>query len=178
MGRKIFVNLPIRDMQRSQAFFKSLGFSFNPQFTNDQGACMVVADATKGTEVLVCLSCDSRAEVDELVRKAVAAGARTPNAPQTTASCTDMASRTWTDTCGNWHTWTRTPRRRRLEGRRRIRSATQRLPGLPQQRSFPCPTTGSPGAREHHPDERAKIHLRDRDREQHPDHLAGQRTRG
>ena len=32
MGRKIFVNLPIRDMQRSQAFFKSLGFSFNPQF--------------------------------------------------------------------------------------------------------------------------------------------------
>ncbi|MBA2964737.1 MULTISPECIES: VOC family protein [Ramlibacter] len=104
MARKIFVNLPIKDMERAKAFFTALGFSFNPQFTNDKGACMVitqdifamllvepffqtftkkpVADATKGTEVLVCLSCDSREEVDTLVRKAVAAGARTPNAPQ------------------------------------------------------------------------------------------------
>jgi uncharacterized protein len=104
MSRQIFVNLPIKNMERSQAFFKSLGFSFNPQFTNDQGACMVVADnifvmllvepffqtftkkqiadATKTTEVLVCLSCESRAEVDELVRKALAAGGSSPNAPQ------------------------------------------------------------------------------------------------
>ncbi|MDB5942352.1 MAG: hypothetical protein JWQ13_1918 [Ramlibacter sp.] len=104
MGRKIFVNLPIGNMERSQAFFRSLGFSFNPQFTNESGACMVVADdifvmlltepffqgftkkpvadATKSTEVLVCLSCDSRAEVDALVRKAVAGGGKTPNAPQ------------------------------------------------------------------------------------------------
>jgi predicted lactoylglutathione lyase len=103
MGRKIFVNLPIENMERSKAFFAALGFSFNPQFTNEQGACMVVseenfvmllvkpffqtftkkpvADGTS-TEVLVCLSCDSREEVDELVRKAVAAGATTPNAPQ------------------------------------------------------------------------------------------------
>jgi predicted lactoylglutathione lyase len=104
MSRKIFVNLPIANMERSQAFFKSLGFSFNPQFTNEQGACMVVgddifvmllvqpffqtftgkpvADANKSTEVLVCLSCDSRAEVDELVRKARAAGGAVPRAPQ------------------------------------------------------------------------------------------------
>ena len=104
MSRKIFVNLPIKNMERSQAFFKSLGFSFNPQFTNEQGACMVVsddifvmllvepffqtftkkpiADATKSTEVLVCLSCDSRAEVDALVKKAIAAGGTSPNAPQ------------------------------------------------------------------------------------------------
>ncbi|MCW5649880.1 MAG: VOC family protein [Ramlibacter sp.] len=104
MSRQIFVNLPIKNMAASQAFFKSLGFSFNPQFTNEQGACMVVADnifvmlliepffqtftkkpvadATKSTEVLVCLSCESRAEVDDLVRKAVAAGATTPNPPQ------------------------------------------------------------------------------------------------
>lgn len=104
MSRKIFVNLPIKNMERSQAFFKALGFSFNPQFTNDQGACMVVsddifvmllvepffqtftkkpiADATKTTEVLMCLSCDSRAEVDSLVRKALAAGATAPNPPQ------------------------------------------------------------------------------------------------
>ncbi len=104
MTRKIFVNLPINNMQRSQAFFGALGFSFNPQFTNEQGACMVIsediftmllvepffqtfttksiADATKTTEVLVCLSCESRAEVDALVRKALAAGGTAPRAPQ------------------------------------------------------------------------------------------------
>jgi hypothetical protein len=104
MARKIFVNLPIRDMARSRAFFESLGFSFNPQFTNEQGACMVVGDdifvmllvepffrtftkkpvanARESTEVLVCLSCDSREEVDALVRKALAAGGSAPNAPQ------------------------------------------------------------------------------------------------
>ena len=100
-NRQMFVNLPISNMERSQAFFKSLGFSFNPQFTNEQGACMVVsdehnyvmllvepffkgftnkpvADATKGTEVLICLSCSSRDEVDELVKKALAAGGTAP----------------------------------------------------------------------------------------------------
>jgi predicted lactoylglutathione lyase len=104
MSRQIFVNLPIKNMERSKAFFGALGFSFNPQFTNEQGACMVVsdsiyvmllvepffqtftrkpiADAGKTTEVLICLSCESRAEVDDMVRKAVAAGGSTPNAPQ------------------------------------------------------------------------------------------------
>ncbi len=101
MTRQMYVNLPIRNMARSQAFFTSLGFSFDPQFTNEQGACMVVnqghsyvmllvepffqgftnkpvADAAKSTEVLICLSCESRAEVDELVRKALAAGGTAP----------------------------------------------------------------------------------------------------
>ena len=100
MSRKIFVNLPIKNMEKSQAFFKSLGFSFNPQFTNEQGACLVISDdifvmllvepffqsfikkpisdATKATEVLVCLSCDSRAEVEEFVAKARAAGGTVP----------------------------------------------------------------------------------------------------
>ena len=104
MGRKIFVNLPIKNMERSKAFFGALGFGFNPQFTNDQGACMVISDdifamllvesffqtfikkpisdAKKATEVLVCLSCESRAEVDEMVKKAVAAGGSAPNQPQ------------------------------------------------------------------------------------------------
>jgi uncharacterized protein len=100
MARQIFVNLPIRDMGRSQEFFRALGFDFNPQFTNEQGACMViekdsihamllvepffqtftekpVADARKATEVLICISCESRESVDEMVRKAVAAGGRT-----------------------------------------------------------------------------------------------------
>ena len=92
MSRKIFVNLPIENMQRSRAFYEALGFSFNPQFTNEQGACMVVgddiyvmllvkpffqtftgkpiADASKSTEVLVCLSCGSKQEVDGLVASA------------------------------------------------------------------------------------------------------------
>ena len=104
MTRQIFVNLPIKNMDRAKAFFSALGFSFNPQFTNEQGACMVVADdifvmllvedffqtftkkaicdASKSTEVLVCLSCESRAEVDDLVRKALSAGGKVPNAPQ------------------------------------------------------------------------------------------------
>ena len=104
MSRQIYVNLPIKNMERTKAFFTSLGFSFNPQFTNEQGACMViadgihamllvesffqtftkkpVADATRSTEVLVCLSCESRAEVDSLVKQAVAAGGTAPNPPQ------------------------------------------------------------------------------------------------
>ena len=105
MARQIFVNLPIKNMERSKAFFGALGFTFNPQFTNEQGACMVIndgasyamllvepffqsftkkpiSDAKKSTEVLVCLSCESRAEVDQLVAKAVAAGGTSPNPPQ------------------------------------------------------------------------------------------------
>lgn len=101
MLRQIFVNLPIKNMARSQAFFKALGLHFNPQFTNEQGACLQIAenifamllvepffqgftklpisDAHKSTEVLIALSCDSKAEVDELVGKARAAGGTTPN---------------------------------------------------------------------------------------------------
>src|SRR5215208_3636245 len=101
MARKIFVNLPIKDLARSRAFFSALGFSFNPQFSNEQGACMVISedifamllvepffqtftkkpigDAKKSTEVIVCLSCDSREEVDALVKKALAAGGTAPN---------------------------------------------------------------------------------------------------
>jgi predicted lactoylglutathione lyase len=99
MSRKIFVNLPVKDLSRSMAFFAELGFSFNPQFTNETTASMIVSDdiyvmllaeakfqeftpkpicdATKCTEVLVSLSCQSRDELDELVRKAVAAGGTT-----------------------------------------------------------------------------------------------------
>ncbi|MES2787727.1 MAG: VOC family protein [Pseudomonadota bacterium] len=122
MTRQIFVNLPIRNMERSQAFFKSLGFAFNPQFTNDQGACMVVsetifvmllvepffqtftkkpvADATKTTEVLICLSCESRAEVDDFVAKALAAGG---TAPQPTQDHGFMYTHGFTDLDG--HMW-------------------------------------------------------------------------
>lgn len=104
MHQQIFVNLPIENMARSQTFFKALGYAFNPEFTNDQGACLVVgdnlfvmllvkdfyatfttktiADARTTSEVLVCFSCDSREEVNTLVAKAVAAGATTPRPVQ------------------------------------------------------------------------------------------------
>ncbi len=104
MHSQIFVNLPIADMAKSQAFFKALGYSFNPDFTNDKGAALVLgenlfamllvhdffktftgkplADANQSTEVIVCLSCDSRQQVDSLVAKAVAAGGKTPRPPQ------------------------------------------------------------------------------------------------
>ena len=104
MARKIFVNLPVKDLDRSVAFFTHLGFTFNQDYTDETATCMVVsddifvmllteakfktftpkeiADATRSTEVLVCLTCESRAEVDETVRKAVAAGGTTYNEPQ------------------------------------------------------------------------------------------------
>lgn len=104
MHKQIFVNLPIADMARSKSFFTALGYSFNPDFTNDQGAALVlgenlyamlliheffatfidkpIVDAKKSTEVLVCLSCDSREQVDSLVAKAIAAGGSAPRAPQ------------------------------------------------------------------------------------------------
>ena len=104
MFRQIFVNLPIKDMARSRAFFEALGLTFNARFTNEQGACLEIGEnfyamllvepcfqgfttkpicnAHQATEVLLALSVDSRAEVEEVVRKAVAAGATTPNAPQ------------------------------------------------------------------------------------------------
>jgi predicted lactoylglutathione lyase len=96
MAQMIFVNLPVKDLERSMAFFSQLGYSFNPQFTDKTAACMVISehihamllthpkfrqftprdicDATKSTEVLICLSCDSRDQVNDLVAKAVAAG--------------------------------------------------------------------------------------------------------
>ena len=96
MATKIFVNLPVNDLKKSIAFFTKLGFEFNPQFTDETATCMIVADdifvmllteakfktftpkaicdATKSTEVLVCLAIKSREKVNEMVRKAVAGG--------------------------------------------------------------------------------------------------------
>jgi predicted lactoylglutathione lyase len=104
MSTKIFVNLPVKDLDRSKAFFGALGYSFNPQFTDENAASMVIADdifamllvepffqgftpkpivdATSATEVLIALSAESREEVDALVDKAVAAGAVNYAEPQ------------------------------------------------------------------------------------------------
>jgi hypothetical protein len=99
MSTKIFVNLPVKDLDASKAFFGALGYTFNPQFTDDTAACMVISDdiyamlltetkfkdftpkaisdAKTSTEVLVALSCESREQVIDLVSKAVAAGGKT-----------------------------------------------------------------------------------------------------
>lgn len=104
MATKIFVNLPVRDLKRSIEFFTQLGYTFNPQFTDDSATCMIVAndiyamlltharfkdftpkeicDATRSTEVLIALSCESRAQVEEMVRKAIAAGGSTYAEPK------------------------------------------------------------------------------------------------
>ncbi|MEH6435750.1 VOC family protein [Massilia sp. DD77] len=100
MNTQIYVNLPVKDLERSKAFFGALGFAFNPQFSDQNAACMIVnpdayimllaepffqgftrkpiSSARDSTEVLVCLSRDSRAAVDEMVAKARAAGGSVP----------------------------------------------------------------------------------------------------
>jgi predicted lactoylglutathione lyase len=103
-SRKIFVNLPVRDLKKSKGFFSTLGFEFNPKFEDDKAACMIIndeafvmiltepffktftkreqCDTSRSTEGLFALSCGSRAEVDEMVKKAVAAGGTHAMDPQ------------------------------------------------------------------------------------------------
>lgn len=104
MATQIFVNLPVKDLNRSVDFFTKLGYRFNPQFTDEKATCMIIsedifvmllvepffqsftkkaiADSTQTTESIICLSAESREAVDELVSKAVAAGGKTPNEKQ------------------------------------------------------------------------------------------------
>lgn len=104
MSTKIFVNLPVKDLAKSRDFFSQLGYSFNAQFSDEKAACLVIsddifamlltepffksftkkeiADSGTGTEVMIALSADSRAEVDELADKALAAGGRAAGDPQ------------------------------------------------------------------------------------------------
>ena len=104
MSRKIFVNLPVKDLDKSVDFFTQLGFQFNAQFTDKSATCMIIseeayvmllvggrfqdftkkpiADARSQTEAIIALSADSRAEVDEIVNKALAAGGQPSSDPQ------------------------------------------------------------------------------------------------
>jgi len=96
MSSQIFVNLPVRDLEKSKAFFAALGYANNPRFTDENAACIVISDticvmllvepffqgftrkaigdARTHTEVILCLSADTRAGVDTLADKALAAG--------------------------------------------------------------------------------------------------------
>ncbi|WP_212004430.1 VOC family protein [Chitinophaga sp. HK235] len=104
MATMIFVNLPVKDLDKSMAFFTMLGYTFNEQFTDEKAACMIISDTiyamlilekffktftnneicdtSRHTECINCLSVSSREEVDIIVAKAVAAGATAPKAPQ------------------------------------------------------------------------------------------------
>ena len=127
MATKIFVNLPVKNLNRSVEFFTKLGFTFNPQFTDDTATCMIVeenifvmllteekfkaftpkeiCDATKSTEVLVCLSCESREKVDEMVRKAVAPVVQRTMSRKIMGSCMVMDFRTWMAIFGKSCSW-------------------------------------------------------------------------
>jgi uncharacterized protein len=97
--KKIFVNLPVKDINRSIEFFQKLGFTFDPHYTNEKAACMVISegkiyamfllqeyfstftrkslgDAERATEVLIALELDSRQQVEDFIRKAVEAGGK------------------------------------------------------------------------------------------------------
>ena len=104
MAKQIFVNLPVKDLNKTVEFFTKLGFRFNPQFTDDNATCMIVSDnifvmllvekffktftkkeicdAKKSTEVLIALSVESRKKVDEMINIALEAGGIEPRKPQ------------------------------------------------------------------------------------------------
>lgn len=123
MSTKIFVNLPVMDLKKSKEFFSKLGYTFNMQFTDEKAACMVVTediyfmllvekffkdftlkeitDTTKSNESISSLFLDSRKEVDEIVDKALAAGAKITRDPQEVGDW--MYSRSFEDLDG--HLW-------------------------------------------------------------------------
>jgi hypothetical protein len=105
MKKQIILNLPVKNLDKSRAFFSALGFGFDPRFSGENAAFMnivegtiqamltaerffaslidkPVADAKEANEMVICLSCESREEVDSLIAKAVAAGGRTPHPPE------------------------------------------------------------------------------------------------
>jgi predicted lactoylglutathione lyase len=104
MPTKIFVNLPVKDLEKSKEFFNKLGYSFNPQFTDENAACLVIsediyamlvttdffkqftkkeiADASRTTGSIVALSAESREEVNEMLQKALEAGGKESRDPE------------------------------------------------------------------------------------------------
>lgn len=104
MATKIFVNLPVKDLNKTIEFFTKLGFTFNPQFTDENATCMIVGedifvmllvekffkiftkkeicDTIKDTEVIIALSAESREKVDQMINKVIEAGGRESKEPQ------------------------------------------------------------------------------------------------
>jgi uncharacterized protein len=105
MNKQVIFNLPVKDLDKSKAFFSALGFSFDPRMSNERAAFMIIVEgsihamltteaffktlidkpvvqAKEANEVVICLSCESRDELDALIAKAVAAGGRIPHPPE------------------------------------------------------------------------------------------------
>jgi predicted lactoylglutathione lyase len=104
MSRKIFVNLPVQDLERSKAFYEAIGFRNEPKFSNEAAAMMLLSDtisvmllthpfyatftrkpianASNSSQMLLCISCDSPAEVDRITEVAGAAGGKTDPGPK------------------------------------------------------------------------------------------------
>lgn len=122
MSRMIFLNLPVADLQRSIDFWTGLGFTFNPQFTDENATCMVISDdacvmlltekffstftskdivdTTRYTEAITAISAESREEVDRLADTALATGGSPSSPPQDEGF---MYSRAFADPDG--HLW-------------------------------------------------------------------------
>lgn len=104
MTNQIFVNLPVENLGSTVEFFKKLGFSFNPQFTDENATCMIISDnifvmllvekffktftkkeicdTTKDTETIIALSAQSRQKVDEMINNVIEAGGKESREPQ------------------------------------------------------------------------------------------------
>ena len=104
MAKKIFVNLPVKDLNKTVEFFTKLGFEFNPQFTDENATCMIVnkdifimllvekffktftkkeiCDTRKDTEVIIALSTESREKVDQMINDVIEAGGKESRKPQ------------------------------------------------------------------------------------------------
>ena len=122
MSRKLFVNLPVEDLDRAVRFFGGLGFEFDPRFTDETATCMLIgedayamllvrprfqdftkkqlADATTHTEAILAVTADTREEVDDLAEKALASGATAASDP---LELDFMYSRSFNDPDG--HLW-------------------------------------------------------------------------
>ena len=122
MATKMFLNLPVKNLNKSVAFFTQLGFTFNAQFTDENATCMIVGedifvmllvepffqgfikkqicDAGKYAEAIIGLSADNKAKVDEMVDKAIKAGGAKTNEPNDQGF---MYSRSFQDLDG--HLW-------------------------------------------------------------------------
>ena len=103
-SKNIFINIPVKDLNKSFKFFQELGFDFNPQFSDESTASMIISDnifallmveerfkgftkkeitdTSASAEVIFCLSAENRDQVDELVKKALASGAKPYSEPQ------------------------------------------------------------------------------------------------
>ena len=125
MSRMIFVNLPVKDLDRSKGFYEALGFRNEPKFSNDAAAMMVlsetiavmllthpfyatftrkpIADANNSSQVMLCISCDSPAEVDRIVEAASAAGGKIDQSLRSEAGDGPMYGRDFEDPDG--HQW-------------------------------------------------------------------------